>query len=47
MAKPPDITKVKAEVDELRKMVDDLNDITLFPVPIIMEIEPEVEFKNI
>lgn len=43
----PDISEVKAEIAELWKLVNELHERSVFPRPIIMKVQPEVEIKNI
>lgn len=42
----PSIAKVKAELDEVRKMIDEINDGPVIPTLIILEIQPEVKIPK-
>lgn len=43
----PDVLELKAEVDEIWKLVDELYDRPFILAPIITEIKLEIEFENI
>lgn len=43
----PNITEVKIEVAEIKKIVDDLYDIPFIPTPVTIMIEQEREVENI
>lgn len=39
--------EVKAEVAKLRKLVNKFHERLVFPMPVIIEVQPKVEIKNI
>lgn len=43
----PNIGEIKAEVDKLWKLLNELYERLVLQAPVIMEIEPEIKIENI